>query len=313
MAVVFPLLVGLGFIPDYIVISSGVITPHWFTHVHGAIMTSWLLMFFTQSFLAARGNIKYHRQLGQWGAALGGLVIVTLIATTIRRRFGIWYPVEDSVWDIFVIELYLTTLFAAFFIWGIAARKDSKTHKRLLLLASLIITAAATDRIRFLPGTSPITKFGYVDILLVPLFIYDYLTLKKIHRITIIGTLSIAVLQGLAAIAWGSPAWHNIGYSIFAPFSTAPIETKLTTAQINSILGDYGDKNWHLSIEADQGKLYLIMPGEPNKELGTTSADELFVRTAAWRIKFEKGPDGRMIKMKHLQPDNLRWEVVRYR
>src|SRR6187431_3487452 len=93
MATVFPVLVALGFIPDYIMIMSGGFgTPHWFTHVHGAVMTSWLLMFFTQSFLAARGNLKYHKRLGQWGAALGVLVVATLLATIIRRRLGIWYP-----------------------------------------------------------------------------------------------------------------------------------------------------------------------------------------------------------------------------
>jgi hypothetical protein len=313
MATVFPLIVALGFIPDYIMISSGFVTPHWFTHVHGAIMASWLLMFFTQSFLAARGNLRYHKQLGLWGAALGGLVIVTLLATIIRRRFGIWYPEGSFVWDIFVIELYATALFILFFTWGIAVRKDSPSHKRLLLLATIIIMGAATDRIRFLPGDTPVEKFAYVDILIVPLFFYDYFTLRRIHRITIIGALSIIALQGLTAMAYQSPAWHKFSFSMFAPFSTPPIETRLTSAQINAILGDYGDKNWHLTIEEDHGKLYMAMPGQPKKELGTTSADELFVRAEAWRIKFDRGPDGKMIKMTNLEVDGIKWEVARYR
>jgi len=313
MAAVFPVLVALGFIPDYIMFLSGTGTPHWFAHVHGAVMTSWLIMFFTQSFLAARGNLRYHKQLGQWGAALGGVVIITLLATIVRRRLGIWYPEESFVWDIFVIELYATALFVLFFTWGIAVRKDSASHKRLLLLATIIIMGAATDRIRFLPGESPVDKFVYVDALIIPLFLYDYVTRRNIHRITIIGTVAIVSMQGLSAMAYGSPAWHKFGFSIFAPFSTPPIETKLTAAQINAILGDYGDKNWHLTIEVDQGKLYMVMPGIPKFELGATSENELFVRTEAWRIKLTNGPDGKVAKLTHLQVDGLKWEVARYR
>jgi len=268
-------------------------------------------MFFTQSFLAARGNLKYHKQLGQWGAALGVLVIVTLIAASIRRRLGIWYPVESFVWDIFVLEIYMGTFFVVFFSWGIAVRKDSPSHKRLLLLATIVIIQSATDRIRFLPGTTPFAKFGYVDLLIIPLFFYDYLTLHRIHRITIIGTITIVVLQGLSMIAIGSPSWHKFAFSIFSPFSTPPIETKLTATQINAILGDYGDKNWHLTIEVDHGKLFMAMPGVPKFELGTTSENELFVRAEAWRIKLEKGADGKMVKMIHYQVDGLKWEVAR--
>jgi hypothetical protein len=312
MATVFPLLVALGFIPDYIMMSSGVFTPHWFTHVHGAIMTSWLLMFFTQSFLAARGNLRYHKQLGQWGAALGGLVILTLLTTTIRRRLGIWYPEGSFVWDIFVIELYATALFVLFFTWGMVVRKDSLSHKRLLLLATIIIMGAATDRIRFLPPGTPVEKFWYVDILIVPLYFYDFFTLRRIHRITIIGTLAIVLLQGASAIAWGSPTWHKFAFSIFAPFSTPPIENKLTAAEINAIVGDYGDKNWHLTIEQDQGKLFMSMPGVPKKELGTTSATELFMRSEVFRIELQKGPDGRMVKMTNFEVDGVKWEVSRY-
>ena len=64
MACIFPILVVLGFTPDYQLISSGAVYVHWFLHVHGAIMTSWILVFLAQAVLAASGNLKFHRKLG---------------------------------------------------------------------------------------------------------------------------------------------------------------------------------------------------------------------------------------------------------
>ena len=84
MSVLFILMAIIGFTPSYQGVSNGSLKLHWFAHVHGAIMTSWLVLFLTQSLLAARNNLKYHRRLGQFGFGLGILVYPVMGIASVR-------------------------------------------------------------------------------------------------------------------------------------------------------------------------------------------------------------------------------------
>jgi hypothetical protein len=312
MAIVFPILAVLGFTPSYMMVYSGAVTLHWFAHVHGAIMSSWLLVFLVQSVLVVKGELKYHRRLGLLSVGLGVMVWLCMISASIRGRLAYYFPVEDDVWDVLLIELYASSLFALFFTWGILVRKDAAAHKRLILLATIIIMTAAVDRIQFLPGAGTMLKFVYLDALLIPLFIYDLVTLKRIHKITVIGFASFVVLQISVRILWGTPGWHSVAFSAWKPFVTAPTEVTLTDAEMAPLLGDYGDDNWHVKIEAIDGKVYFLMPGIPKKELGGSSPTEMFVRTMAWKMTFIKDTDGNVVKIVNTQP-NITWELPRYK
>jgi hypothetical protein len=191
-------------------------------------------------------------------------------------------------------------------------RKNAAAHKRLLLLATLITMQAAIDRIRFLPGIHTVlyVRFIYLDILLIPLFIYDLLTLRRIHKITIIGVGCIVFLQFAVQTAWGSPAWNKFAFSLFAPFMEQPVEIKLNKAQIDPILGYYGDKKWKMAVFRDGGKVYLKLPDVPKFEITAASETEWFMKVTTWRISFIKSADGSVIKMINKQP-NLTWEAHR--
>jgi len=313
MACVFPVLAVLGFTPSYIAVNSGGAKLHWFAHVHGAIMSSWLLIFLVQTVLAAKGNLRFHRQLGLFSVGLGAIVWLCMITASVRARLAYYFPVEDDVWDILLVELYASSLFALFLTWGILVRKNAAAHQRLRLLATIIIMTAAVDRIRFLPGVSSMFRFVYLDILLIPLFIYDIVTIKRIHKITLIGAACIIILQISITMAWGTSGWHKFAFNTWKPFiPAAPVEVILTDAEVAPLLGDYGYSNWYVTIEKIDGKLYLQMPEIPKKELGGSSQTELFVRASAWKINFIKGADGKITKMINTQP-NVTWELPRYK
>jgi hypothetical protein len=313
MACLFPVLAVIGFTPSYMAMNSGGVKMHWFAHVHGAIMSSWLLLFLVQAVLAAKGNLKFHRQLGVFSVGLGAIVWLCMITASVRGRLAYYFPVEDFIWDILLVELYASSLFALFFTWGILVRKNAAAHKRLLLLATIIIMTGAVDRIRFLPGVSSMLRFIYLDLLLIPLVIYDFVSIKRIHKITIIGAACIIALQISITMAWGTPGWHKFVFDTWQPFiPAAPIEVFLTDAEIAPLLGNYGYSNWYVTIEKINGKLYLQMPEVPKKELGGSSQTELFVRAMAWKINFIKDADGKTTKIINTQP-NVTWELPRYK
>ncbi|QHT71671.1 hypothetical protein GXP67_35885 [Rhodocytophaga rosea] len=313
MACLFPILVLLGFVPDYVVIFGGQLKVHWFSHLHGVIMSAWLAMFFTQSFLAAKGNLRLHRQLGMISFGLGILVWLTMIIVTFRALIANNPPMEDSQFDVLLIALNQVVLFGLFFTWGMLVRKkDTTAHKRLLLLATIVILQAAIDRIRFLPGinTFIFIRFLYLDLLLVPLLIYDYFTLKRIHQITWIGAICIGLVQAGNVIGVESRAWHQFWFNAISPFVEKVVEVQLTDKQAALLVGDYGDKNWHMTISQESGKLYLQLPTLPKRELGATSSTRLFVRTINWKLNFIIGTDGQVTKIINDQIA-IEWEAKR--
>jgi hypothetical protein len=315
MACLFPVLAVIGFTPDYQAISSGGIEVYWFLHVHGAIMASWLLIFLAQAVLAAKGNLKFHRKLGLISVVLGAIVFLSIGIATVHAKIAYSPPLgDDDAWGILSQQLYGFILFGLLFTWGILARKNAAAHKRLLLLATLVLIQAAVDRIRFLPGLNMAVyvRFIYLDLLLIPLVIYDLLTLKHIHKITTIGMASIVFFQFAVTMAWGSSAWNKLAYSLFAPFMEQRVEIKLTDAHINPVLGYYGDKKWKMSIMRTGGKVYLQLPGEPKFEMAAISETEWFLKTTTWRVSFIKSPDGSIAKIVNKQP-NVTWEVPRFK
>src|SRR3982750_900084 len=88
MACLFPVLVILGFLPSFQDMSNGSFTPHWFVHVHGALMAGWLFIFLTQSALAAWGNLTFHRSLGMFSVFYGAIICLLLPTTSIRARIA---------------------------------------------------------------------------------------------------------------------------------------------------------------------------------------------------------------------------------
>ncbi len=282
MAGLFPIIAVLGFTPSYQAMAQGSLQVHWVVHVHGAIITSWLLVFFTQAILAAKGNFKFHRNLGLASVVLGLLVWIFMWIVSIHVLIANHPPVESFLFDLILMELNSIITFGLFFSWGMLIRKkDSAAHKRLLFLATIVLLQAAIDRMHWLPMFGldyPSVFFIYLDMLLIPLFIYDLLTLKRIHKISLIGVAFLIIVQLTVSTIWGSPAWRSFWFNLSAPLMEKVVKIKLNDTQTTALLGDYGDKNWQMNVRQDSGKLYLQLPDQPKFELGATAATELFVK-----------------------------------
>ena len=111
MASVLLVLAVLGFTPSYQAVFAGKIQVHWFAHVHSAVMTSWLLLFLVQSILAAKGQFRYHRQLGVFAAVVGVVVWITMGAAIIRALLKFPPPVDAEDWDTITLTWVLVALF----------------------------------------------------------------------------------------------------------------------------------------------------------------------------------------------------------
>jgi hypothetical protein len=121
-----------------------------FVHVHAALFTSWVLLFVTQTPLAARRRLALHRRLGVAGAILAALLVVVGVATAIlaaRAGYrGIPGQEARDPQTFLIVPLRDITLFAVFAAVGLCLHRKAQIHKRLMLLA---VTGALIPPRRF--------------------------------------------------------------------------------------------------------------------------------------------------------------------
>jgi hypothetical protein len=106
--------------------------------IHGFIFSLWMIYFVAQTFLIAVKRPALHRRLGIAGAFLGSTAIGTgLLVAFVGMRLGHGSPAQDAE-VIFLVGLVDIGSFALFFILGYWLRRDTESHRRLMLLAVIV-------------------------------------------------------------------------------------------------------------------------------------------------------------------------------
>src|SRR6187401_1873568 len=90
-AIAFPLIVLAGFGRTYYVrgFFNAPPLPSGLVHLHGLLMSAWVVLFVTQVYLISSKEIRLHQRLGYGGVALGALIIATGLPTALRAaKYG---------------------------------------------------------------------------------------------------------------------------------------------------------------------------------------------------------------------------------
>ena len=190
-------------------------TPELPVHLywHGAALTAWFLLFFVQTCLVAIGRTDLHRRVGVAGAVVAVLVVVSGLWTVIRAvpRLTLAYAPLDAFGPLVFGNMAALVIFTVCVAVGIARRRQPAVHRRLMLLATISITAQAATRIGQLFGLAPLA-FGVPTLLGLPLLLaaYDFWTLRRIHVATSLGILLVVLCFVSAVILMGSEAGRFI-------------------------------------------------------------------------------------------------------
>ena len=198
--------------------SAGILTgrlpiPPLVVHVHAACMLSWLLLLVTQSSLVATGNLRMHRTLGVASFVVAPAVLAAMITVTIVR-YGALSDAGygDLASNILALQLRSILLFPTFFIFAVATRRTAPDmHKRMILLATLVLVDAAIARMPWLPWNANRANYdivhGYLLLLLVPALLYDLVRYGRVHRAYVIGLALLAPWIVATSLLWSSPWW----------------------------------------------------------------------------------------------------------
>ena len=209
MAVAAALVVFAGFAPTYYlkgVFSGRPLSP--LLHAHGLIFTTWIVLFVLQTGLIAGRRTPLHRRLGVAGGALAVAMLVagTMAAIDAARR-GFTPPGGPPPLTFLIIPLGDLVVFSALVAAAFYRRRQPQTHKRLMLLATLALLTPAIARLPGIAAIGPPAFWGLTDLFIVACFVYDRVTIGRIHPAFKWGGLFVLVMQPMRLILGGTGPW----------------------------------------------------------------------------------------------------------
>lgn len=209
-AIFMPLIVLLGFARTYYLrgVFNGPAVPSLLVHLHGAVMTSWVLLFISQVWLVASRRTKLHMRLGIAGAVLASLVVIVGIVTGVAAAARGHSPGPPAL-QFLVIPIGDVLVFGVLVGIALYFRRSLDIHKRLMLVAavSLLTPAIARIPLNFIINGGPIAFFGLTDLCLLTCLAVDTIKNRKLHPAFLWGTIAVILCQPLRLLIAGTSVW----------------------------------------------------------------------------------------------------------
>ncbi|MGH7669821.1 MAG: hypothetical protein ACRENQ_10050 [Gemmatimonadaceae bacterium] len=186
----------------------------WLVHLHGALMTSWFVLFFTQTCLIASHRVAWHRRLGVFGVGLAVAILVVapiVLVHAVSRELHAPNGPQGLV-VIFGPDLVVLTDFAFLVGSAITLRQRSDFHKRLMLLVTCSIILPAISRLPI----SALAGFGLFYACVPAPVVVDTARHRRLHPAFGWGAPLPIASQQLAFYAAHTHAWHAFVVRLFA-------------------------------------------------------------------------------------------------
>ncbi len=210
LCVLLVIIVATGFGPSYIGgIVSGIGTPL-VIHFHATVFVGWIVLFTTQALLPAIGRVDLHRKLGKFGIGYAVFLVAVGLTTTVNRVAFYFNDGQEAFAKAFLISpLSDMIVFPIFFSAAIAFRHKPETHKRLMLVATVMLTIAAVSRMEFLG--SPPSYLVILAVWLSPIYlamIYDFYKAKIVHPAYVVGLITLGIVPFRRELT-GTEEWQG--------------------------------------------------------------------------------------------------------
>lgn len=191
-------------------------------YIHAAVFSGWVLFFILQSALVRLRMVHWHRRIGWIGAGLGLAVLVVGVQTAITMgRFNISHFHPRYPEGGLLISLFDITAFTVPFALAIYWRKTPAYHRRLQLMATCALTAAAFGRFpRFFSTMGSthsqaargvliwVALYAGVDLLISIATLRDLVVNRRIHPAYLYGLPAFVLCQaGMLHTLMHHSAW----------------------------------------------------------------------------------------------------------
>ena len=179
--------------------------------VHGAVFFGWLGVFILQSALVRTHNVKIHKRLGWYFAGIGAAIpVLGVVITRMMALFEINIRHYDPIERLGFLAIPLQDMVAFTVAFGLAIlwRKRPEYHRRLVLIATCTLTAAAWGRLPVLINLPYISFYAGVDALILLGAMRDLVVNRRVHAVYLTFLPPLVLLQlGTIALAEYRPEW----------------------------------------------------------------------------------------------------------
>lgn len=181
-------------------------------HVHGLLMTSWVLLFIAQTRLVAAHRVDLHRRLGVLGGVLFVLVPVIGSIIAVHGAAAGHSPGPPPLMFLAVplFNLVAFTSLAGGGLW--LRRRHSDWHKRLMLVATLNLLPPAVGRFIaeyvHLPGLP--LAFVLADLAIIGCMVHDRIRRGRLHPAFVWGLALTVLCQVVSLAIAATPAWLRV-------------------------------------------------------------------------------------------------------
>jgi hypothetical protein len=192
-------------------------------HIHGAVMSGWVLLLVLQTGLIAAHRVRWHRRLGVFGAVWAALLVIVGSFTTLHaaaREVRGHTDFAASQVVITSLDLLQMLFFAGFVAIAIWQRHRPDYHKRLMLLtiACMLPDALARLPVSFMAGATEVDLnlriMVGLDLFIIICVGLDTLWHRRLHPAFGWGALLFVGAFHLALFSTQSRAWIAFGESL---------------------------------------------------------------------------------------------------
>lgn len=197
-------------------------------HIHAVVFVGWLVLFTIQLLLVRNKNLALHKKLDLVSFGLIPLMLILGVLTAIITQ-KLLYGTPDGDLHFSCVQFGNLLMFGCLAGAGLYLRKNYVAHKRLMLLATLVLTEPGLSR-WFTPKIAPLFgdyfwnyktlnlgfgRFWAFEVLpaltlILALGVYDLVTRKQLNKAYGWGVLFFLLVTAIEGVLYYNDTWFTL-------------------------------------------------------------------------------------------------------
>lgn len=197
-------------------------------HIHAVAFVGWLVLFTIQILLVRTKNLALHKKMGLVSFGLIPVMLILGVLTAIITQ-RLLYGTPDGDLHFSSVQFGNMLMFGCLAGAGLYLRKDYVAHKRLMLLATLVLTEPGFSRwftLKMAPlfgdyfwnyttlsqGFGRFWAFEVLPALslMLALGVYDLVTRKRLSKAYVWGVSFYLVVTGIEGVLYYNGTWYAL-------------------------------------------------------------------------------------------------------
>ncbi len=164
--------------------------------IHGLFCFAWFSVLVFQTFYIRKGDYATHKRVGM----VGGWIAAGVFISTVYI-FVVIFESWEETWFVAKANRFFMASYAILIALAFVNKANGVKHKRYIYLATIYMLGPILDRVAGKLDIDAVIFNSIVwNLLFASLFVYDWLTLRRVHPISWIGCIWLYIVWALAIL-----------------------------------------------------------------------------------------------------------------